>query len=83
MSTNIANPNNAPPNAPDEPNLQPGITATTITVTVVADIIVILRIITRKWIVKTVGLDDWCIIAAAVSSLTLAAFSMCAHNFDS
>jgi hypothetical protein len=63
---NLANPNNAPPPAPGEGNRQPGIVATTIIVTVLADIFVVLRLIVRKWVTKSIGWDDWTIIAAAV-----------------
>ncbi|KAI4152250.1 MAG: hypothetical protein LQ340_003027 [Diploschistes diacapsis] len=63
---NIANPSASPPPAPGEDNTQPGIIATTITVTLVADIVVALRLMTRKWVVKSIGWDDWTIIAAAL-----------------
>ncbi|MCJ1386799.1 hypothetical protein MMC17_009926 [Xylographa soralifera] len=43
-----------------------GILATTIIVTIVADIVVALRFIVRKWIVKNIGWDDWCILGAVL-----------------
>ncbi len=64
---NLANPNNSPPPALGEENKQPGIIATTILVTVLADLFVGLRLIVRKWVTKSIGWDDWTIIAAAVS----------------
>lgn len=68
---NLANPNNSPPPAPGEENRQPGIIVTTIIVTVLADIFVGLRLIVRKWVTKSIGWDDWTIIAAAVSRHSL------------
>lgn len=46
---------------------QPGIIVTTVLVTVLANIVVGLRMVTRKWITKSVGWDDWTIVAALVS----------------
>ena len=48
-------------------NRQPGIIVTTIVVTVLADLVVGLRMMVRKWVVRSIGWDDWAIIAAAVS----------------
>lgn len=73
---NLANPNNSPPPAPGEDNKQPGIIATTIIVTVVADIFVGLRLIVRKWITKSIGWDDWTIIAAAVRAHSLSLLAL-------
>ena len=63
----LANPNASPPPSPGEGNLQPGIIVTTLIVTVLVDTVVALRLVTRKWIVKSIGWDDWTIIMAAVS----------------
>ncbi|MCJ1430928.1 hypothetical protein MMC27_000278, partial [Xylographa pallens] len=43
-----------------------GILATTIIVTILADTVVALRFIVRKWIVKNIGWDDWCILCAVL-----------------
>ncbi|MCJ1476866.1 hypothetical protein MMC13_005535 [Lambiella insularis] len=43
-----------------------GILATTVIVTVLADVVVALRFIVRKWIVKNIGWDDWCILGAVL-----------------
>ena len=43
-----------------------GILATTIIVTILADTVVALRFIVRKWIVKNIGWDDWCILGAVL-----------------
>lgn len=57
-----------PQRPPDgDRNRQPGIIVTTILVTVLANIIVGLRMITRKWIIKSIGWDDRTIIGALVS----------------
>ena len=49
-------------------NVSTGIMVQVILVTVLSIIIVILRFMTRIWIVKRVGLDDWCILFAMVSN---------------
>ena len=54
------------PLSKDDRNTQAGIIVTTILATVLADIVVALRMITRKWIVKSIGWDDWTILAALV-----------------
>lgn len=48
-------------------NRQAGIIVTTIVVTVLADFVVGLRMMVRKWVVKNIGWDDWTIVAAVVS----------------
>ena len=55
----------APPQNGDE-NRQGGILVTTFIVTVIASIVVAMRMITRIWIVKSVGWDDYTILAATV-----------------
>lgn len=47
-------------------SMVPGIIATTILVTVLADVVVALRFVVRKWIVKKIGWDDWCILGAVL-----------------
>lgn len=54
-----------PPSFGDK-NAAAGLLATTILVTVLCIILVTLRFATRIWIVKRVGLDDWCILFACV-----------------
>ena len=56
------------PNTIDETR-QPGIIATVILVTVLAVIVVGLRLATRKWVVKNIGWDDWTMVAAIVRCL--------------
>lgn len=57
-----------PPRNGDE-NRQGGILATTFVVTILATIVVSMRMATRIWVVKNVGWDDWTIIAATVGLL--------------
>ena len=66
MAESRPDPANAPPLSPGEENKQPAIIATTVTVTALTDIVLVLRFITRKWIVKSLGWDDWTIFAAMV-----------------
>lgn len=47
-------------------NRQSGIIATTVVVTVLADLVVGLRMMVRKWVVGNIGWDDWTIVAATV-----------------
>ncbi|MCJ1282468.1 hypothetical protein MMC26_001791 [Xylographa opegraphella] len=47
-------------------SMQAGILATTIVVTILADTVVALRFVVRKWIVKNIGWDDWCILGAVI-----------------
>ena len=72
MSSNLASPV-APPNTLPQSGSGQIVTlsaflAIDALLTVLADIAVILRLIIRKWIVKSVGWDDWTIVAATVSS---------------
>ena len=55
----------SPPSNGDE-NRQGGILATTFIVTVIASITVALRMITRTWIVRGVGWDDYTILFATI-----------------
>jgi len=48
-------------------NRQPGIIVTTIVVAVLANFVVGLRMMVRKWVVGSIGWDDWTIVAAVVS----------------
>ena len=48
---------------------QPGIIATVIVVTILAIVVVGLRLATRKWVVKNIGWDDWTMLAAIVRYL--------------
>lgn len=54
-----------PPQYGDE-NRQGGILATTFTVTILASVVVALRMGTRIWIVRNVGWDDYTILCAAL-----------------
>lgn len=64
--SNMVSQPKVPPSFGDR-DVSGGILATTILVTVSSIIIVGLRFATRIWIVKRVGLDDWCILFACVS----------------
>ena len=44
-----------------------GIITTTVIVSVIANIAVALRMATRKWIVRSIGWDDWTMVMADVS----------------
>ncbi|MCJ1368199.1 hypothetical protein MMC16_007340 [Acarospora aff. strigata] len=47
-------------------NRQPGIIVMAIVLTVLADLVVGLRMIVRKWVVRNIGWDDWTIVAAVL-----------------
>lgn len=51
----------------EDGNRQSGIIVTTIVVTVLANFVVGLRMMVRKWVVGRIGWDDWTIVAAVVS----------------
>lgn len=54
----------ASPSPNGDENRQEGIIATTVIVSVLASIVVALRIVTRTWIIRSVGWDDWTILFA-------------------
>ena len=58
----------APLPYPDD-NRQTGIIVTAITVSIFASIVVALRLATRIWIVRNVGIDDYTIIAATLGTI--------------
>ena len=62
----VSQPKTPPPFG--DKNVSTGIMVQVILVTVLSIIFVILRFMTRIWIVKRVGLDDWCILFAMVSN---------------
>ena len=58
-----------PPPLHGDENRQAGIIATTFVVTVLACLAVALRMVTRIWIVRSVGWDDYTILCAAVGTI--------------
>ena len=63
----VSQPQTPPPFG--DKNASAGIVATAILLFVLCIILVALRFMTRIWIVKRVGLDDWCIFFAMVSKV--------------
>lgn len=58
-----------PPTANGDENRQGGLIATAIVLTVLASVVVALRMITRIWIVRNVGWDDYTIVCAAIGKI--------------
>lgn len=76
----VSQPKTPPPFG--DKNASAGLLATTILVTVLSIILVTLRFVTRIWIVKRVGWDDWCILFACVRMFCFSPESKVLNNLS-